>query len=145
MSDVLPHPLAEPTRRDILAGMAGLAVLALVPTAAAATCSAASPLLQASTRLTGISLDASYLDLAKQVWSALAPSYGAPVLEKLVEVVNATPPHRLTDVLLEQGLLPAAQALTATWYTGASTADGGQTVLFYNDALMWRSCAFTKP
>ena len=51
--------------------------------------------------------------------------------------------ERLKEVLLEQGLLPAAQAVTATWYTGASAADGRQTVLFYNDALMWRSCAFT--
>ncbi|WP_448203551.1 sugar dehydrogenase complex small subunit [Azospirillum sp. sgz302134] len=144
-------PPAEPSRRDILAGMAGIAATALAPAAlhapaAAPAAAAASPLMQASEKLTGVRLGASYLDLAQTVWDTLAPVHGAPVLEKLVRVVNDAPSGRpLKDVLLEHGLLPAAQALTATWYTGASAADGGQTVLFYNDALMWRACAFTKP
>lgn len=146
MSDAPPPLPAELTRRDILAGMAGIAAAALTPgTAAAAATGGVSPLLQASAKLTGIALDASYLDLAQRVWAALAPAYGAPVLEKLVQVVNAVPAGKMKDSLLDQGLLPAAQALASTWYTGASAADGGQTVLFYNDALMWRSCAFTKP
>lgn len=146
MSETPPRPPAEPSRREVLAGMAGLATLTMVPASVAAAAPRASSLLQASTRLTGIGLNASYLDLAGKVWDALEPTYGAPVLERLVQAVNAAPAGApLGELLLEQGLLPAAQALTSTWYTGASAADGGQTVLFYNDALMWRSCAFTKP
>ncbi|HYD65427.1 sugar dehydrogenase complex small subunit [Azospirillum sp.] len=149
MPDSPPRRPAEPTRRDVLAGMAGVAAVAVAPTALMPTAAAAADaksILKASATLTGIPLDLSYLDLAQKVWDTLAPTYGAPVLEKLVQAVNTAPPQRpLKDVLLEQGLLPAAQAVTSTWYTGASAADGGQTVLFYNDALMWRSCAFTKP
>ncbi|QQP93707.1 hypothetical protein IGS68_32355 (plasmid) [Skermanella sp. TT6] len=144
MNDAPLHPPAEPSRRDVLAGMAGVAALVLAPAGVAASSGGVSPLLQASSRLTGIALDASYLELADTVWSLLTPTYGAPVLRKLVQAVNAAPPDRpLKDVLAEQGLLPAAQALATTWYTGA--ADGGRTVHFYDDALMWRACAFTKP
>ncbi|UEM24994.1 sorbitol dehydrogenase family protein (plasmid) [Skermanella mucosa] len=141
-----PHSPAEPTRRDVLAGMAGVAALVLAPAGVAASPGGVSPLLQASSRLTGIALDSSYLELADTVWSTLAPTYGAPVLQKLVQAVNAAPADRpLKDVLSEQGLLPAGQALATTWYTGGSAVDQGKTVLFYDDALMWRACAFTKP
>lgn len=149
MTDAAPHSSAEPTqgptRRDLLAGMTGLAALAALPTAAGAA-AASVPLLEASAKLTGIPLDLADLNLARTVWAALEPAYGTPVLERLVLTILDAPDSRpLKDVLLEQGLLPAAQAVAATWYTGASAADGGQTVLFYNDALMWRSCTFTKP
>ncbi|MGF7174149.1 sugar dehydrogenase complex small subunit [Azospirillum doebereinerae] len=147
MSDAQSQPATGPTRRDVLAGMAGVAAVALAPSTAAAWADeTATRRLLASARLTGIELGASYLDLVQVVWATLAPTYGAQDLDRLVRVVNDAPAGApLTEILLKQGLLPAAQALASTWYTGASAADGGQTVLFYNDALMWRSCAFTKP
>jgi len=147
MSDAQSKPPTGPNRRDVLAGMTGVAGVMLAPSMAVAWADeTATRRLLASARLTGIDLGASYLDLVQVVWTALAPAFGVQDLDRLVRVVNDAPAGApLTEILLKQGLLPAAQALANTWYTGASAADGGQTVLFYNDALMWRSCAFTKP
>ncbi|EWY39001.1 hypothetical protein N825_08345 [Skermanella stibiiresistens SB22] len=150
MSDAQASPAKEPTRRDVLTGLAGGVALALAPASALGAMAGApgkaiTPFLAISSKLTGIELDASYLDLARTVWDALVPVHGLPTLETLVQVVANAPPDRpLKDVMVEHGLLPVAQALTSTWYTGASATVGGP-VLFYDDALMWRACAFTKP
>jgi hypothetical protein len=150
MSDAQAPPAKEPNRRDVLSALASAGALALAPASAVAAMvdgrnGGITPLLAISSKLTGIELDASYLDLARTVWDALAPVHGVPALESLVRVVaHAAPDRPLKDVLVEHGLLSVAQALTSTWYTGASATVGGP-VLFYDDALMWRACAFTKP
>lgn len=146
MSDSQPQSSAGPNRRDVLAGMAGLTVVILSPaTASAALSGGWTPLLRASQKLTGIPLDLSYLDLAQTVWTALLQKYGEDALTKLVQAVNDAPEgSNLKDVLKGAGLLEVGQAVTSLWYTGAPS-EKDQPALFYNDALMWRACAFTKP
>lgn len=140
------------TRRQAMQGAAALALAASAAVPGAATASPAfgpipampPGMLAASSRLTGVELDRSYLEIASAVWTALVERQGAAALTALVETLAARPGRPpSTEDLLAAGLMPAAQALAETWYTG--TVDGGQTVLFYDQALMWRSCAFTKP
>jgi hypothetical protein len=139
------------TRRQVMQGAAALALATSAMPGAAAASPAAGPMpamppgmLAASSRLTGIALDRSYLEIASTVWTAMVERQGATAMTALVEALASRPGQPPpTQDLLAAGLMPAAQALAETWYTG--TADGGQTVLFYDQALMWRSCAFTKP
>lgn len=143
MPDAPSQPPADPNRREVLAGMAGLAAVTLTPAGAAA--GGWTPLLRASERLTGIPLDLSYLELAQTVWATLRRTYSEQKLDKLVRFVNAAPQGSdLTLVLERAAVLEVGQAMAKLWYTGAP-ADDTQPALFYNDALMWRSCDFTKP
>ncbi|MBP2300984.1 sugar dehydrogenase complex small subunit [Azospirillum picis] len=149
MSDTpAPSPLT-PSRREVLAGIAGTAALALSPLdAVAAALKDLKPLLAASQRLTGIPLDLSYLDIGQIVWNTMRRSHGEAPLVRLLAVVNGAPEGSdLAPLLRRHDLLPIAQELTSLWYTGSTARKGrnGGTALFYNDALMWRSCAFTKP
>lgn len=173
MAETRNQPVTGPTRRAVLAGMAGAATATALAPAAAAAASASvtavaatapasvettappagcanppvmpSAFLDASRTLTGIPLGASYLDLAQRVWAILVPTYGEAELERLVGVINDSGALPLKEVLEAAGLMAPAQALATTWYTGANAAGAQADVAFYNDALVWRACSFTKP
>lgn len=146
----LPGP--APSRRQVVRGMAALAgagaVLPPWPRALAALTGEIPPtgFLALSTRLTGVALDQVDQEQAARVWSALLPAYGRERLETVVRVAALTPDDAaLTAAFTKAQVLNAAQALTRAWYTGSAVAAPTTSVLFYDSALAWRVCAFTKP
>ena len=146
----LPGP--APSRRQLVCGMAALAGAgaAMPPWSAAlaaiATETPPTGFLARSTRLTGVALDQVDQDQATRVWSALLPAYGRERLETVVRVAALTPDDAaLTAAFTKAQVLDAAQALTRAWYTGSTVTAPTTSVLFYDAALAWRVCAFTKP
>ena len=144
-------PGAAPSRRQVVCGLAALAgagtVLPPWSGALAALTGETPPagFLALSTRLTGVVLDQVDREQAARVWSALLPAYGRERLETVVRVAALTHDDAaLSEAFEKARVLDAAQALTRAWYTGATTA-APTSVLFYDAALAWRVCAFTKP
>ncbi|MCW2239777.1 sorbitol dehydrogenase family protein [Azospirillum canadense] len=153
------------TRRAVLAGLAGTTVIAALPAVpAAATVSAtATPampesFLAASSKLCGIALDKSYLQLAGSIWQALAAQDGRTLTE-ICRIAAAAPDdatlrRRLVD---DARFWPKTEALISAWYTGmvptGTTPGTGCTepqtvnrVITFDEALAWTVCEdFTKP
>lgn len=161
MTQITLPPAFIPTRREMVCGVAALAVTAVFVTplvaqsaTTAATTGAATnntvpampaAFLVASSRLTGVALDQVALTQANQIWAALVPLYGVNQMVTVITVVQDTPDERdFYQALQAQGVLKAAQALVRTWYTGAAN-DQPTSVLFYDAALAWTVCTFTKP
>ena len=152
-------PTGGPTRRTVVCGMAALAATAIfveplavhaAATAAVATTAATIPampraFLATSARLTGVALDQVSLPQANQIWAALVPIYGAKGLATVIAVIEATADESaFYEALQKAGVLDIGQAITRTWYTGSPDSQP-KSVLFYDAALAWTVCAFTKP
>lgn len=144
------------TRRELLAGLAGATALAALPGASAAAASATASampdtFLAASSKLCGITLDKSYIQLANTIWQALTAQGDRDFLH-ICRIAAAAP----DDATLERKLVnsktlwPKTEALISAWYTGmvpaGATAAAGSKVLTYDEALAWTVCQdFTKP
>lgn len=153
------------TRRAVLAGLAGATAVAALPAvSAAATASATTTpampegFLAASSKLCGIALDKSYLQLAGSIWQALAAQDGR-LLTEICRIAAAAPDdatlrRRLVD---DARFWPKTEALISAWYTGmvpvGTTPGTGCTdpqtvnrVITFDEALAWTVCEdFTKP
>jgi hypothetical protein len=153
---------AAPNRRQVICGVATLALAGvLLPPVSGALATVVvaetppSGFLALSSRLTGVALDVVDQEQAARIWSALLPVFGQERLETVMRVAAGTPDDdALAHAFEQHGVLAVAQALTRTWYTGyweeMPPAAGSNTVvpdsvLFYDAALAWTVCAFTKP
>ena len=149
-----------PSRRRVMCGVAALAVAGALPlpgALAAVTAPEAPPpgFLALSARLTGVALDQVNQAQAAQIWSALLPVFGREKLETVIRAAaEVHDDAALTEAFRRARVLEAARALTRTWYTGYweelppaadSNAVVPASVLFYDTALAWTVCAFTKP
>lgn len=123
----------NPTRRAILAGVAGAVLAAGAGGFPAAVFAQAEitvdQFLALSERLTGADdLDA---DIAQTLLGGfLATGHGAD-LERLVKSDSSVP--------------DLANAIVAAWYSGLYQGAGGAAVATYTDALLWTALSFTKP
>jgi hypothetical protein len=152
MSD---HPLAS--RRTVLGGLALLGAAAMLPgspaAATASTTGSPTGFMAASSRLTGIALSGSYLQLADQLWAELIKLDGSESLDRVVALAaSADSDEALQRRLIDDGLMPSAQRIIRAWYTGMiDIPDSGRPgltatkVVTYNDAVVWAACSFTKP
>lgn len=146
-------------RRAVLGGMAALAASAVLPLPRALAEVPNDQLLAASSRITGIELDGSYIEIARQIWAPLAAKR-EEIFEKLIRVAAAAKDDvALKEALDAAGLRQEAEALAFAWYTGMVDAKraAGKTwsdelekkkkleVVTYDDALTWQACTFTKP
>lgn len=165
------------TRREVLAGLAGATAVVALPMAPAVaeaatqtahqatTAVPAMPdsFLAASSKLCGLPLDKSYLQLAGTIWQALAARDGRTFVE-ICRIAAAAPDEatlrrRLVD---NRRLWPKTEALISAWYTGMvpaapATAPGtgsacpepqttANRVITFDEALAWTACEdFTKP
>jgi|AGTN01.1.fsa_nt_gi Membrane bound FAD containing D-sorbitol dehydrogenase. len=125
--------------------------------------------LAVSSELTGITLDRSYMELGEAILSLLTLD-GDARMDSLTRAVSAGPGWE--DRLAAAGLDPTARAVLTAWYQGtveiapqhfgypavvrlfgdlAARTDPARpgeplTVLVtYDEAVVWRSCDFTKP
>lgn len=133
----------QPNRRDVLgAALVGAAAVALPPLPVAAATLPPANFLAASSRLCGITLDSSYLQLGNQVWLSVTGK-GDPDYARICDIVmNSSDDNSMKAALALAGLLPKAQTLATVWYTGMNGSD----VITYDNALVWRACEdFTKP
>ena len=141
------------TRRDVLAGLAGATALAALPAATASASASAIPdtFLAASSKLCGITLDKSYIQLANTIWQALT-ARGDRDLLRICRIAATAPDDATLERKLVNGplLWPQTEALISAWYTGmvpvGAPAAAGSRVITYDDALAWTVCQdFTKP
>lgn len=144
-------------RREVLAGLGAVTAVAVggVPTSVlAATPPMPKDFLLASSRLTGIALDASYLDLANAVWNALVQA-GTRRLDHVVRVAGevedeAALLRRLTETPDRKEVEMTVRAVIFAWYNGwvpdpnDPTATDRVTPVrnpgAYDQALLWRAC-----
>jgi hypothetical protein len=146
------------TRRAVLAGLAGATAIAALPvTVSAATAPVAvsaempASFLIASSKLCGLPLDKSYIELAGTIWKTLTASGDQTFLDVCRIAAAAPDEASLRRALVDNSKYwPATKALISLWYTGMYP-DGGETpadsaVVTYNEALAWTVCSdFTKP
>jgi hypothetical protein len=148
------------TRRAVLAGLAGATALAALPvTVSAGIAPVAAPMpaempasfLTASSKLCGLPLDKSYIELAGTIWKTLTASGDQTFLEVCRIAAAAPDEAALRRALVDSSKYwPATKALISLWYTGMSPDRGENPkvskVVTYNDALAWTVCSdFTKP
>lgn len=141
---------AGPHRREVLTGLGAVAAAAAFGTplgVGAGRAMAAAPgaelpddFLLACSRLSGVDLDKSYLEIARALWAAISATPGdwTALISTLADA--RTEVQALADVAAK-GLMTEAKALNLAWYSGMV----GSTVITYDEALMWRVCSFTKP
>jgi hypothetical protein len=144
-----------PNRRQVLGGLSAAGALATLglPSAVQAAKTAQpegiQAFLKASSVLTGISLDNSYMELAEAMLDALIDSdiRLSDILTVVAAIDSAGDDWKA--VLKANGLLGTAQQIALIWYTGMSQYDpsdpSNSTVVTYDNALAWRACSFTKP
>src|SRR3954469_16479346 len=124
------------TRRAVLAGLAGATAVATLPAAVSASVaqvpasvSATMPpsFLTASSKLCGLPLDKSYIELAQTIWTALTTSSDATLREDCRIAAEAPDEASLRRFLVDSSKYwPTTKALISLWYTGMYP-DGGQT------------------
>jgi hypothetical protein len=150
--------------------MAAAALIAVAPRQGHAAVAKRPPptlnFLAATSKLTGVTLDRSYMQMADTVWSLLTLDGGGERLRLLVWLVNRTREDRLETELRRLGLRKTAERVMTAWYTGnvevsrshlsdplirrllAGNAPGAGktvTVVFnYDEALTWQACSYTK-
>jgi len=159
------------SRRTVIKGMAAAAAVCLPGRAMAAAAIPVDAFLAASSRLAGIALDASYTDLGETLWRLLTLD-GAARMRAMVFLVNRVPEDRLARELRRFGLGKTARTVLNAWYQGtvsilprhfrdpvvlralgdlsdrvdpAKPGRAVAAVFSYDEALVWRSCRFTKP
>lgn len=163
---------ASASRRSVIKGMAAAAAAACLPgKAIAAARIPVDAFLEASARLSGIPLDSSYTQLGETLWQLLTLE-GTAKMRAMVVLVNRVPEKHLERELRRFGLTKTARTVLNAWYQGTvsilpkyfrnpvvlhALGDlSGQVdpkkpgravtaVLSYDEALVWRSCTFTKP
>ncbi|WP_207459090.1 sugar dehydrogenase complex small subunit [Azospirillum sp. SYSU D00513] len=168
------------TRRELLAGLAGAAVVAALPGVATvpvaeAAEAASKPLmmphdfLTASSKLCGLELDRSYIQLGTSIWRTLAALPEGKDYADLCRIALDTPDEELAQKLgKDSPHWEMTRTLVATWYTGMvpakentkedapascpdsplpyGTLSDGAHVITYDEALAWTVCeSFTKP
>jgi len=163
-------------RRSVLQALAAAAALSVVsgrvPGGVQAMITPATlNFLAASSKLTGIALDRSYLQLGEDIWTLLTLREERPY-RRLLELVEVTPEPELAAALHRAGLEPEARRLLNVWYRGQielrpedltnpavmricgdlreriDPDEPGRlitAVIDYDDALSWQACSFTKP
>ena len=159
------------SRRAVIKGMAAAAAAACLPSEAMAAQLPISAFLDASSKLSGIALDQSYMQLGETLWHLLTLD-GTVKMRALVFLVNHTPEEHLERDLRLSRLEMTAQTVLSAWYRGMvsvlpkhfrdpvvlrSLGDlsglvdpkhpkrAVSAVLTYDEALVWHSCTFTKP
>ena len=160
----------ELTRREIAGGLAVLAgMAAMAPALAPLPAGAASmpPLrrfLSATANLTGVAVESIDEAVARPLWwqavqLAANAGFSTDSLLQVVELADQSggDDAKLAAALTTHTLWPQAKILQQLWYTGlaipalaspseADEAITGETaVLFYDQALAWAACSFTKP
>src|SRR3954463_5727586 len=121
------------TRRAVLAGLAGAGAIAALPvTVSAATAPVAvsaempASFLTASSKLCGLPLDKSYIELAGTIWKTLTASGDQSFLDVCRIAAAAPDEASLRHALVDNSKYwPATKALISLWYTGMSP-DGGE-------------------
>lgn len=165
--DQSPEQRMAPSRRAVMKGIAAVVAVGTLPAELRAAPSA--PIfdfLAASSKLTGIGLDRSYAELGAVIWSLLTLEDDTGPRQLVKTVVSAPDwENRLAPL----GLTATAKAVLTAWYNGtvdiapshlahptvtglfgdlAAQAQDGQAVtvmVTYDEAVVWRSCDFTKP
>jgi len=136
-----------------MAGMAAASVVSALPMGAAAA--VGKPIfafLRVSSLVTGIPLDKSYTQLGETILAALLSGEDENGIVEWAELTESleTLPDDVSEIDIEKALTPSqlamARKLARVWYTGQiERADGRIDVIDYDDALVWRACAWTKP
>jgi len=152
-ADPIKNTSAGPGRRQVMAGMAAASVVSALPVgAAAAVGNPVFAFLRVSSLVTGIPLDKSYTQLGETILAALLSGEDNDgiaewaVLTERLEALSDEASGEAIEQALTPSLLAKARKLARVWYTGQiERADGRIDVIDYDDALVWRACAWTKP
>lgn len=155
---------ADSSRRTVLEGLGALGVVSATAALPFAPASAHAALQESaaddeireapddflvlSSKLTGIPLDNSYIELGNRIWTALTPTAAAEKdLRELFFFMRMGKEDWETYIkATKKNVLAGKVALI--WYTGAvdfTATTGGERVITYDNALAWRACTFTKP
>lgn len=152
-ADPIKSTSTRPGRRQVLAGMAAASVVSALPTGVSAA--VGNPIfafLRVSSLITGIPLDKSYTQLGETILAALLSGEDddgiaewAELTERLEDLSNDASGEAIEQALTPS-LLAKVRKLARVWYTGQiERADGRIDVIDYDEALVWRACAWTKP
>ncbi len=148
MGDVTSLP-DRPTlveRRQVLRGLAALAVSALAPAGwAQNTSTAMSPAAFRSLTVTLTDFAFSDSTLATAILDALRDAVGDPALLKITTLAVVVAPDQLGAELRAAGLEAQAQQVLVALYTGTIKSKTGRRVLTYDQALAWQAVPWTKP
>lgn len=148
------------TRRHVIGGLASIPFAAsFTPTFALADAPEVNKFIYASSILSGIKLDKSFIALAHQIWGAV--TFGVTDKEKrnwqhMINQVSALPANASSRKINKalrmagRGSKEKARLLAKVWYTGRIKRKIGHKsttfeVITYDDALVWLACDFTKP
>jgi len=131
------------TRREMLRGLAALAVSGVVPAALAQNAISAGQLAGLSTALTG----AAYGDpaIASAMLRALTQAVGADKLARLARLAASTPAAQLGGAIAAANLGATAETVVAALFSGVVDTPRGPRVISYEQALVWQALAWTKP
>jgi len=144
---------ARPGRRQVMAGMAAASVVSALPAgAAAAVGNPVFAFLRVSSLVTGVPLDKSYTQLGETILTALLSGEDdngiaewAELTERLEKLSNDASGQAIEQAL-PPSLLAKARKLARVWYAGQiERPDGRIEVIDYDEVLVWRACAWTKP
>jgi hypothetical protein len=156
-----PNTAITPNRRHVLGAIGAMGVIGSLglPAAHAATAPMAKDaitdeteilaFLQASSVLTGIPLDRSYIELGQAMRKALIEEgLSNDTLTLIAKLIDAAG-NGWKEALARRGFLPIAQNIALIWYTGMTQYNpddhSHSSVITYDNALAWRACSFTKP
>jgi len=129
----------ELERRELLAALAALAGVALLPSGAGAADASLTGMVMPLAGATPVSLDTSHAFL-----DALAAELGDK-LTALAGVVRENPGDGLAAAITAADMDDVANRVIEVFYTGIVTKDGKQTTLHYLDTLQWQVLEdFTK-
>jgi len=102
--------------------------------------------------LTGISLNKTYTQLGEMIWAAVLKDENTKGKAQWFDMIlrlhdlpeNAS--EKQIERALNKPMIKKARYLARVWYTGKIiNKDKSESVLFYDDALVWRACDWTKP
>lgn len=137
----LPRDAAR--RRQLLQGIAALAVAGAVPAAAAQPAPSSAQFAAFTRAMTGYAWqdDAA----AAAMLRTLSAAVGATTLARVADLARGTPPDALTGALAAAGLERAAVTIVTALYTGVVDTPKGPVVLTYVSAIAWQAVPWTKP
>ncbi len=115
--------------------------------------------MKASSVLSGIELDRSYIQLGEHIWSALSRNATKKdlaqwnrLIQEMAKLPLSSSETRIKRKLKAMGIPynNKAKKLARVWYTGRiwhpkGPNKGFYEVIDYDDALVWQACTFTKP
>jgi hypothetical protein len=143
------------TRRQVVTGLAVVGVAAALPLShLQAGERDINPFLKASSVLTGIALDTSYVQLGHTIWDEVTKDATVSTLQQwrdmiteLAKLPDGASTSDIKNALQRVGpeAKPMAIQLTKVWYTGRIVRGDDMVIINYDEALVWRACDFTKP